>query len=600
MTVMHVNRNKHTLPISNQPLVLRNGQIVQGEILKIYPDNKAEIRIGTHRFIAETNTPLVIGKRYFFQVSENQNQVIQLKVIADAMKQNVEQNLLQLLDKLGLKANRQVMQFLQTLLNDKIPFTRQQLSQAMNILSSSSIINQDLVAMDVLKEMFVKRFPINENVFRALFSVKTNQFAPLIHQLTNEIQKQPPTEINKQLQNLLEQLFSRPQKNEYSVKHLPTQTISKSELALILQSVARNIFSNESSPISERVAQIVQFLFPSENKLTLQQLSEHIMRLMDHATKIKARAVELLNQIPSTPNGNMTNEQLNQIEKQVQMRFLPLLPESIQHGVFSLQNNFHENQNTMNPLLQILSDDRTYQLLERTLHTLQQGGNEANQFHTLSKSRFLSYIQQFIQSSGMLNEHQFKLNVEQLLVNRNEQPLQQIQSIKTLILNLLLEGNSIVNEKAQPIIHFINGLQLQSVYESHNLLQATLQLPGERFALPKDIFLQFEGKKNEDGKLDPSHCRILFVLHLQNISETVIDMFVQKRIVTITIYNDKIKQSNLTKEKLIPLLTKQLNELNFQLSSVKWKSLSEHQNQPKGYESKTVIETRKEGFDFRI
>ena len=69
MTVMHVNRNKHTLPISNQPLVLRNGQIVQGEILKIYPDNKAEIRIGTHRFIAETNTPLVIGKRYFFQVS---------------------------------------------------------------------------------------------------------------------------------------------------------------------------------------------------------------------------------------------------------------------------------------------------------------------------------------------------------------------------------------------------------------------------------------------------------------------------------------------------------------------------------------------------
>src|SRR5690606_33031469 len=100
MTVMHVNRNKHTLPISNQPLVLRNGQIVQGEILKIYPDNKAEIRIGTHRFIAETNTPLVIGKRYFFQVSENQNQVIQLKVIADAMKQNVEQNLLQLLDKL--------------------------------------------------------------------------------------------------------------------------------------------------------------------------------------------------------------------------------------------------------------------------------------------------------------------------------------------------------------------------------------------------------------------------------------------------------------------------------------------------------------------
>ena len=81
--------------------------------------------------------------------------------------------------------------------------------------------------------------------------------------------------------------------------------------------------------------------------------------------------------------------------------------------------------------------------------------------------------------------------------------MQQIQTYKDINIKLIIRRKQYVNEKAQPIIHFINGLQLQSVYESHNLLQATLQLPGEKFALPKDIFLQFEGKKNEDGKLDP-------------------------------------------------------------------------------------------------
>lgn len=623
MTIMHVSRNKGALPIKNQPLILRNGQIVQGEIMKIYPENKADIRIGTHRFIAETNIPLVIGKKYFFQVHESENQVIQLKVIADASKQNSEQNITNLLDKLGLKANRIVMQFINALLADKIPFTKQQIIQAMNILQVSSISNRE--AIDVLKEMFVSRLPINKNIFHALHTVRTNEFTTLIQELRTELQNSPPTNMTKQLQNLLEQLFSRPPKSEVTSSILPTSTITKNELALLFQMNARNIFPEQSaSNIQHRVAQLITFLLPNmmtfaqgsstninvpiqqglnvdQQTITYQQLTEMVSRFIENRTLIQARANELVKQFPSINAGKMTNESFHQLLTQINRRLIPLLPQKLQQPLLSLlQQSRSENEPIVHQLLQSLSDEKTFQLLEK-FSSFQQGGNEQSQLHVLTKMRFITYVQQFIQQSGMLDEHHLKTNIEQILHNRMDQSLQQAQTVKTLLINLLQEGSNVTNEKIQPLIHFLNGLQLQSVYESNNLLQASLQLPGEKFALPKDLFFQFEGKKKEDGKLDPNHCRILFLLHLQHLQETVIDMFVQKRIVTLTIYNDHIKESDAEKEKFLPILTKQLNKLNFQLSAIKWKPLKDHTEQrPLNTETKTIVEQRKEGFDFRI
>lgn len=597
MTIMHVNRHKFTSPVTNQPLVLRNGQIVQGEIVKIYPENKAEIRIGTYRLIAEINTSLIVGKKYFFQVNESENQMIQLRVIGDAFKQNIEQNLLQLLDKLGLKTNRHVIQFLRTLLAEKIPFTRQQLQQANNILNS---MNDKQEALPILQEMFVKRLPINENVFQALYTLRTNELAPLLNQLSTDLQKLPSTDVQKQLLRLIEQILSRPQKNDFSTHFLQAETISKNELKTLLQSVAKNVFPNESTPfIRERVGQIVQFFFRSTDTFTVKQLNDYLLKLINQASNLKSTAKEIVNQFPSLQSGSMTNDEFVPLQRQIQTKIVPLLPEVIQKTfVEQLRQNSQTTQPTFTQFVQLLTNEQMYQLFEEAVKAFQQ---ESNQLHTLMKTRFLSYVQQFIQSIGMLDEHHIKVNVERLLANRVDQPFQQTQTVKTLLMNLLQDGNSTVNEKIQPMIHFINGLQLQSVYESQNMIQAMLQLPGEKFALPKDLFFQFEGKKNEDGTLDADHCRILFMLQLQNISETVIDMFVQKRIVSLTVYNDYVNRLNNTRENLVQILEKKLNELNFQLSTIKWKPLvTEKTEDAKRNEPNIVVERTKERFDFRI
>ena len=167
MTIMNVNRGKFFTSSSHEqrPLVLRDGQILQGEIVRIYPNNKAEIQIGNHRLVAEINTSLVAGQKYFFQVHGTENQLVHLKVLGDSFKQNIEENVMQLLDKLGLKSNRPIVQFVQSLLTDKIPFNRHQLIQAISFIETSQSRN----SVPILKEMFVHRLPITENVFQAHF-----------------------------------------------------------------------------------------------------------------------------------------------------------------------------------------------------------------------------------------------------------------------------------------------------------------------------------------------------------------------------------------------------------------------------------------------
>src|SRR5699024_11594088 len=58
----------------------------------------------------------------------------------------------------------------------------------------------------------------------------------------------------------------------------------------------------------------------------------------------------------------------------------------------------------------------------------------------------------------------------------------QSQTIKSLLLHLIQQGGQ-QNEHIQQLVHFINGLQLQTLTETNQMLQAQLYLPGSSFAL---------------------------------------------------------------------------------------------------------------------
>ncbi|MDC3414152.1 hypothetical protein NC797_03605 [Aquibacillus sp. 3ASR75-11] len=144
----------------------------------------------------------------------------------------------------------------------------------------------------------------------------------------------------------------------------------------------------------------------------------------------------------------------------------------------------------------------------------------------------------------------------------------------------------------------LSGAQLMTQQETDTFIQLSFQFPGGSLGLKQDIRVDINGHKNEQGKLDPNDCQILFYLNLEKLEETIIDMNVQKKALHITIYND---------HKLIgPLvasyrqtLTEGLKRLNYHVTSLKVKSIhqEQHQAENNSFSGQPKI---KQGVDFRV
>src|SRR5699024_10500318 len=74
-----------------------------------------------------------------------------------------------------------------------------------------------------------------------------------------------------------------------------------------------------------------------------------------------------------------------------------------------------------------------------------------------------------------------------------------------------------------------------------------------------DITLRWEGKRKKNGRFDPDVCRILFYLQLEHLRETIVDVNIQNRLISIYIFNDSFRLSGLM-EQLEPMLREKLKE----------------------------------------
>lgn len=158
-------------------------------------------------------------------------------------------------------------------------------------------------------------------------------------------------------------------------------------------------------------------------------------------------------------------------------------------------------------------------------------------------------------------------------------------------------------QRMEQFVHWITGTQLiNTAVQNEQYVMHTFQIPGSSFGLEEDIDLEFQGKKNKNGQIDSDYCRILFNLTLANLGQTIITLGVQKRVVTITIFNDKDQQAKRLAHQWKGFLEQQLNSLDYHLSAINWKSLTKDLN-PINKPTTTNNPNqsyKKKGFDWRI
>lgn len=696
----------------NQPLRLREGQIVEGKIEQLYQDDRAKVRIGSSTLIAQLQTALSVGESYYFQVSES-NEQIYLQVV-QGEGTNRTANLEALMNQLQVKGSKVNMQFLEGLISRGIPFNPSQIHQALDILQQQPNKPE---AIAILQQMFQEKLPISQNVYQALSTFGSNQFTAVLEAVYQTLTQSntPLTDQELALMKLLQQIVQRPESmNEMmskqllqQIKHNPTmvsiyqmlglfdETLSHDEVIARLesyiqtkqsqqfpqgtlqsQSEIQTLFNQTNQQITEllqgeqavirtslkamgiyhplqtnalneqELAGLIRMLEQELLPLLPKQMQEHIAQLLRSMTledqsslssllrvlgnqstftnlayddimlsvrnqlqapssdllstqqkqTIVQTAMQIVNQYQLNASTTLNQQQLTALIQSVEQELLPVLSkETADQLARVLQNTTLQNQSSLLSFLTMLGnqDITTTQMAQE-----QMAGQQMNQGQQMPvQEQLLGQITRYMGSLGLTMEHDF-IQALQTAQQDSLQTAAQAESVKSLLLQMIQQGGQ-QPEQIQQLVHFINGLQLQTLTESNQMLQAQMYIPGNPFALNDDIFMKFESKKTEDGKIDEDYCRIIFMLDLEQLQQTIVDMQIQKRIITVTIFNDVV--SNVVNDPvMLSTMKENLRELDYQLSTVDWKPLSKQEEVSSTNKEFQAAYQRQKGFDLKI
>lgn len=191
------------------------------------------------------------------------------------------------------------------------------------------------------------------------------------------------------------------------------------------------------------------------------------------------------------------------------------------------------------------------------------------------------------------------MNYESALLGKEVQSERFMQMLKPQLIGMINDPNvsAHAREVAEQFVVSINGSPLMSMENGVNH-QLVMQLPLAFLGKKIEATLQWSGRMKEDKKIDADFARILFYLDLHSLQETVVDMQVQNRIVTVTVFNEdpylKVIGAPLQEK-----LKVGLDSIGYTLSGVFFKGFLEAETE-KNRKLAKKREVFEGGVDFRI
>ncbi|WP_018660045.1 hypothetical protein [Heyndrickxia acidiproducens] len=144
--------------------------------------------------------------------------------------------------------------------------------------------------------------------------------------------------------------------------------------------------------------------------------------------------------------------------------------------------------------------------------------------------------------------------------------------LKALLVEMLQKeaGPQKARETAEQLVLKMNGQQLVTALNTpvqHILIDLPLNFPH----FQTHAAIQWSGKQKNNGQLDSDYCKIVFYLDLQFSNETLVEMNVQNRIISINVSNGS-PQFQEAACKILPALKANLQKLNYTLSAVHFRA----------------------------
>ena len=605
---MSIHKIQHPLFVkraTNSSIHLKEGQIVKGKVMKLYSNHRAEIRIGTTTLIAQLETSLSVGKDYYFQVQEKNNQIY--LQVAQGERHGKISNLQSLMKQMQIKETSMNTLFLEKLITNGIPFNRAQLVQAIKLLQASP---EREIAMDVLQYMIENKFPMVHSIFQALIAIDESDVTTRMESLYKQLQHDsiPISERERTLIQLLQPLIARPNNSNIENAQIILSNLKKEATILHLFRLLGLV--DPSLNRKDTISRLQQYIDTSSvQNYPLQQISSdtqlqqifsqaqnEMKQLIHKESEIIRTALKIVSIFHPIQTASLNQKEFQLLLELIRKEFMPLLPPQMQQSLANrLQSCTVQDQQSVLTFIQAFMNQDGYTTLSSILTNIDQHQPSYGSQVASIQHQFMTHLTNYIQTIGLTMDYDI---IQALRYSDDPHHVLQTNTVKSLLIQMIQQGG-MHQEQIQALIHFINGLQLQAFTETNQLYQAQLVIPGNNFSLNEDIWLQFESKKTPEKEINTDYCHIVFVLNLKELQETIVDMQIQQRIITVTIFNDLLEKIGNT-DQIHQIMKENLEAIHYQLSTVQWKALSNQSNEVASSIFKKENNYQQEGFDFRI
>lgn len=631
------------LSVSQQPLTLREGQMFSGQIKQLFPGQMAEVQIGGQKLMAKLEVPMKADDAYYFQV-KSVSPELQIKVVSGPLQATEGQvkQLSTLMDSLQLPKSPEMITVLNHFMKERLPVTKEILLNAVSLLKmvQPSSHNDALNAIQKLVEL---KLPLNEANLHSLLGVEKKEG---LHNALDALRNALITDTGIEAMSK-DRVLSR-------LEDAGRMTASASERALLSSAMLKLL--DETSPREERF-QFLQLLKNSgmlTSNITLANLQSVLHSRIIESTAGNPRQSDntILPANQGTPNhtpisslleawksvlvtdpsgpSNGLNARLGQLIEMVKntsvlqqpfrSELISLLEVLERTSAAEIRNSsFSERVSKMmfqmtldeNRSLPFSTDITTGQLKDLLPENVNSKLPEL--FRAIEQSQWpaakellqeaRTAVELAIDGKVMKDAMQslFKslgFNYEAGLLKGKQDIPMTMEMLKPQLVALLQDSaiSPALRDATESLIARMNGSILQSGDSGMNQ-QIVMQLPLEFLGKRIDATIQWSGREKDDGKIDADYARILFYLDLESINKTVVDMQVQNRVVTLTIFNENHQLRDIGNHLQVKLKDG-LEAVDYRLSGVIFKNFEEDGKMESKRRNDRMAE--RSGVDFRI
>lgn len=552
---------KQKLPLQNTNRGFQSGQIFHGKVLKLFPQQTAEVQIGNQKMIAKLEVPLSADARYWFQVQPGEGKV-HLKVLPMTDNTSHSQTPISsaLLKQFNLPITKEHQDTVNLFLKEQLPITKASIQGASSLLEGNNDLDDGLTA---LKEIMTKNLPLTKGVFAGILSnIKNEPMLNLMETLQTRLNEGRLTKSGQQLLSVLNELIMTGQE----------KTSEK-----VVNDLMRIWLNPNGDTDSRNALSVLQKLSMVERKPEGQLLQELGVRLLQSSnSSLSQNASDRLAQALQNNQEVLIKHALSNELENTRGTHALLLNKAEVAGIDLKMNlgNLSEQEAT---------------LLSKVI-------DEMPRMNWEDSKTISDHFKSLIGKLGLDYEHNLALGLK----DEVHQNLPKLDALKAMLLQVMRDDvQPSIKESAEQLLNKITGIQLLS-QDSGLVQQYVMQIPLTFWNKSTELTVQWNGRKKENGQIDPDYCRVLFYLDLEYMHEVIVDMQIQNKIMNISIIND-VKDIKFISQPFIEDLKNNLEKQGFKLSNIHFLSTNEQrEKQQKKIPNQIYQSSSYSGVDIKI